>query len=58
LLGIEKHAGDVERFELFTGHLSERNIRLYEKLGFRKFRQERVNDRLELVFMEKLKMSA
>jgi hypothetical protein len=32
---------------------SERNIRLYQKLGYRIFRDERVNDRLTMVFMEK-----
>ena len=40
------------RFELFTGHKSESNIRLYERLGYRTFRQERVNEKVSLVFME------
>jgi ribosomal protein S18 acetylase RimI-like enzyme len=40
-------------FELFTGHKSESNIRLYERAGYRIVRQERVNDKLSLVFMEK-----
>lgn len=41
------------RFELFTGHKSAGNIRLYERLGFRAFRQERVNEKVTLIFMEK-----
>lgn len=43
----------ARRAELFTGHQSERNIRLYERLGYRIFRQEPVTENLRLVFMEK-----
>ena len=41
------------RFELFTGHLSERNLYLYRKLGYRPFKQERISDALTLVYLEK-----
>ena len=44
---------EARRAELFTGHQSERNIRLYERLGYRIFRQEPVTDNLSFVFMEK-----
>lgn len=50
---IESTFEGVQRFELFTGHKSERNIRLYQKLGYVIFRTERVSDNLQLVFMEK-----
>lgn len=50
---IEKCFSDVKRFELFTGHKSERNVRLYRRLGYRVTRRERVNETLELVYMEK-----
>ncbi len=43
----------ARRFELFTGHKSESNIRLYERAGYPAFRQERVNEKVSLVFMEK-----
>lgn len=43
----------ARRFELFTGHKSESNIRLYERLGYRTFRSEPVNEKVSLVFMEK-----
>jgi ribosomal protein S18 acetylase RimI-like enzyme len=46
--------GEVGRYELFTGHKSEGNIRLYQRLGYRVFRSERVSDALTLVYMEKL----
>ena len=51
---IEQRFDDVERYELFTGHLSERNLHLYHKLGYRPFRTERVTDALSLIYLEKL----
>lgn len=49
---IEKHFEGL-RYELFTGHLSEKNLALYEKLGYRKFKTEKVYDGLSFVYMEK-----
>jgi GNAT superfamily N-acetyltransferase len=49
----EARAQGVRRFELFTGHKSARNLYLYHKLGYRPFKQERVNDQVELVYLEK-----
>ena len=43
----------AERYELFTGHKSERNLYLYQKLGYRPFKRRRINDKLTLVFLEK-----
>jgi ribosomal protein S18 acetylase RimI-like enzyme len=53
LRGIEAAHPAAARFELFTGHKSFNNLRLYERLGYRPFRQEVVNDRLTMVFLEK-----
>ena len=50
---IEGRFENAERFELFTGHKSERNLHLYRKLGYRIFRREKVSGRLTLVYMEK-----
>lgn len=41
------------RYELFTGHLSEKNLRLYENLGYKIFDTKRADDHLQLVYMEK-----
>ena len=41
------------RYELFTGHLSERNLRLYRKLGYTPFAYEPATDVLTMVFLEK-----
>jgi ribosomal protein S18 acetylase RimI-like enzyme len=50
---IETLFPKVKRFELFTGHRSERNIRLYNKLGYQAFKEQRINDNLSLTYMEK-----
>lgn len=50
---IEKLFSSAERFELFTGTKSIANIRLYERLGYRKYREEDLSPKVRLVFMEK-----
>ena len=50
---IEELFPAADRFELFTGHRSEDNIRLYSRLGYRIFKQEPVTERLTFVYMEK-----
>lgn len=41
------------RYELFTSTRSVGNIRLYERHGYRIFREEKVTDELCFVYMEK-----
>lgn len=53
MLELEKRFPQAKRFELFTGHRSERNLYLYRKLGYREWRREKVHDRLDLVYLEK-----
>ena len=55
---IEAAHPAAHRFELYTGHKSVNNIRLYERLGYRPFRQEIVNGRLTMVFLEKSVVAA
>jgi len=55
LARIEAEFPEARRFELFTGHKSAGNIRLYERAGYKVFKQEPVNATLTLVFMEKVK---
>jgi len=43
----------ANRYELFTGSLSQGNIRLYESLGYRRVRLQEVSAALTLVYMEK-----
>jgi ribosomal protein S18 acetylase RimI-like enzyme len=53
LVEIEAAFDQARRFELFTGHKSERNLHLYRKLGYRPFRSEQVTDNLTIVYLEK-----
>ncbi len=41
------------RFALFTGHLSERNLYLYQKLGYQRVGAEPVSEKLTMIFLEK-----
>jgi ribosomal protein S18 acetylase RimI-like enzyme len=55
MLAVEKEFPDAKRFELFTGSKSERNIYLYEKLGYKIFARRPLSELVELVFMEKFR---
>jgi ribosomal protein S18 acetylase RimI-like enzyme len=50
---IEKIFNSCKRFELFTGDKSERNLRLYQKRGYRIFKTAKMTDRTNIVFLEK-----
>ncbi len=43
----------AEAFELFTGHRSEGNLRLYSGLGYREFCREEAGAHLTLVYLRK-----
>jgi len=47
----DKH---INKYELFTGEKSQKNIHLYQKIGYRIFKTEKLNDNVNIVFMEKL----
>ena len=51
---IESIFKECERFELITGHKSLKNIKLYEKLGYKIFKTEKLTDNLSLVYLEKI----
>lgn len=50
---IEAHFKYAKRFELFTSSKSQKNIYLYKKLGYNIFKEEKINDKLTLVYLEK-----
>ena len=54
LCEIEK-CRHAERYELFTGSKSERNLHLYKKLGYCEFRTETETDKLTIIFLQKCK---
>ena len=53
---IENIFKECERFELITGHRSIKNIKLYEKLGYKIFKTEKLTENLNLVYLEKIKL--
>jgi ribosomal protein S18 acetylase RimI-like enzyme len=50
---IEGCFPQAERYELFTGHRSERNLYLYRKLGYQRLKSAKVSEKLTMVFLEK-----
>lgn len=54
MLAMESRFWFVKRFELFTGHKSKKNLFLYKKLGYIEFKRQRINEKLEFVFLEKI----
>ena len=52
LLEIENEYPN-QRYELFTSTRSEKNIALYQKLGYKIFDEEQVTEELRFVYMEK-----
>jgi len=52
LLAIEREC-PAARYELFTSNKNRRALRLYERLGYVPFREEKASDRLTFAFFEK-----
>ncbi|GIH26341.1 GCN5 family acetyltransferase [Acrocarpospora phusangensis] len=44
---------DVHAFDLFTGHLSDGNLRLYRRQGYRETHRERLQDHMTLVHLRR-----
>lgn len=42
-----------KRYELFTSTRSIKNIKLYERVGYREFARKMINEELQFVYMEK-----
>ncbi|MFA5388768.1 MAG: GNAT family N-acetyltransferase [Candidatus Omnitrophota bacterium] len=51
---IESYFGSASRFEVITGHKSKRNINFYQRLGYKMFKCEKINDKRHRVYLEKL----
>lgn len=50
---IEKRFNQARKYELFTGHKSDRNLYLYQKLGYSLFKSERTSEQLTLLYLKK-----
>jgi ribosomal protein S18 acetylase RimI-like enzyme len=53
MAAIEARFAHVERFELYSGHLSRGNLQLYGRLGYQVTRTQRWSTKVTLVFMGK-----
>jgi len=52
--GIEQEFISCSHYELFTGFKSNKNLYLYNKLGYSIFAEEKISDNLTLVRMKKI----
>ncbi len=50
---VERKFRDADRYELFTGHKSAKNLALYDRLGYRKFAEKPEGANVILFCMEK-----
>ncbi len=50
---IESRVPNAVAFQLFTGNKSDRNIHLYEKMGYKVIKNQRTDQGIELLYMEK-----
>lgn len=55
LQSIEQHFSTAKRYELFTGHMSVNNLRLYNKYGYREFKRDLISDLVMMIYLEKYK---
>nr|WP_193318828.1 GNAT family N-acetyltransferase [Nonomuraea phyllanthi] len=53
LAALHEAVPEARAFDLFTGHLSEANLRLYRRLGYRETRRERMDDHLTLIHLRR-----
>jgi ribosomal protein S18 acetylase RimI-like enzyme len=50
----ERQFPNANRYELFTGEKSQKNLHIYEKRGYQRFRSQVVSSKLTLLFLEKM----
>lgn len=55
LAHAESVFAEASRFELFTGSRSTANIRLYERHGYARFREQPLSSAVTLVYMQKFR---
>ncbi|MEU0568107.1 GNAT family N-acetyltransferase [Nonomuraea sp. NPDC005983] len=53
LTALHEQVPEAAAFDLFTGHLSDGNLRLYRRLGYRETHRARMDDHLTLVHLRR-----
>ncbi|MFZ5987819.1 MAG: GNAT family N-acetyltransferase [Bacillota bacterium] len=51
---IEEYFCRCNKYSLFTGKKSLRNLYFYSSLGYEEVKEEKVNDKLTLIYLEKI----
>ncbi len=51
---IESIFKECHGFELITGYKSHKNLKLYGKLGYTKFKIKKLTENLDLIYLEKI----
>ena len=51
---IEAKFKGSHRFVVFTGNKSKKNLHLYEKLGYSIYKKDVINDKLTMIYLEKI----
>jgi GNAT superfamily N-acetyltransferase len=49
----DRYSAVIKRYELSTGHKSDRNLHLYKKLGYKEMRRVPLNDNCNLIILAK-----
>ncbi len=50
---IESHFQDVDKYELFTGHKSVKNLHIYNKYGYTAYGERKINNYLTIITLHK-----
>jgi ribosomal protein S18 acetylase RimI-like enzyme len=50
---IERRFSNADCYELFTGHKSGKNLYLYKKMGYEKFKEDELSSKLTLIYLQK-----
>jgi len=53
LQAIESFFPNVKKYELFTGEKSEKNLYIYQKLGYKVFKTEPLSEKINLKYLNK-----
>jgi len=53
---IEDKFSYCKKYEIITGHKSEKNIKLYEKLNYNIYKMEKLTENLNLIYLEKINL--
>ncbi len=53
MVSIEELFKNCNKYEVFTGKKSNKNLYLYSKLGYKEFKRSKISDNLTIVYLEK-----